>query len=46
MDASLTWVVQRLLATLRAKSVVDAIALASVPLASLLIGAAVVLTGF
>lgn len=43
MDASLSWVLLRLLATLRARSLVDAIALASVPLASILIGATVIL---
>jgi hypothetical protein len=43
MDASLSWVALRLLATLRARSLVDLIALASVPLASILIGATVML---
>jgi len=43
MDASLPWVFLRMLALLRAKSLVDAIALASVPLASILIGATVIL---
>ena len=43
MDASLSWVFLRILATLRARSLVDAIALASVPLASILIGATVIL---
>lgn len=44
MDAGLPWAVLRVLALLRAKSLIDAIALASVPLAALLIGATVVLT--
>ena len=44
-DIALPMLVLRMLVRLRAKSLVDAIALASVPLASLLIGATVVLTG-
>ena len=43
IDASLPWSVLRLIATLRAKSLVDTIALASVPLASLVIGATVIM---
>jgi len=43
MDASLSWVFLRILATLRARSLVDAIALASVPLAAVVIGATVML---
>ena len=43
MDASLPWALLRVIAMLRARSLVDAIALASVPLASLLIGATVML---
>ena len=43
MDAGLSWVFLRLLAMLRTRSLVDAIALASVPLASILIGATVIL---
>ena len=43
MDASLSWVFLRMLALLRAKSLVDTIALASVPIAAVLIGVTVVL---
>jgi hypothetical protein len=43
MDMTLSFAVLRLMATLRAKSLVDAIALASVALASLVIGATVIL---
>ena len=43
MDASLPWVFLRMLALLRTKSLVDAIALASVPIAAVLIGVTIVL---
>jgi hypothetical protein len=45
MDITLPMLVLRIMVRLRARSLVDAIALASVPHASLLIGATVVLTG-
>lgn len=43
MDVSLPWALLRVLAMLRARSLVDAIALASVPLAAAVIGATVML---
>jgi hypothetical protein len=43
MDISLPMLVLRIMVRLRARSLVDAIALASVPLAALVIGATVVL---
>ena len=43
MDVSLPWALLRVLAMLRARSLVDAIALASVPLAAVVIGATVML---
>ena len=43
MEASLPWLFLRVVALLREKSLVDAIALASVPIAALLIGATIVL---
>ena len=43
MDITVPFAVLRLMAALRAKSMIDAIALASVPLAAVLIGATVVL---
>ncbi|HEY8245583.1 MAG TPA: hypothetical protein VII68_19105 [Casimicrobiaceae bacterium] len=44
MDVSYPMVFLRMIALLRARSVIDAIALASVPLAAILIGATVVLS--
>ena len=43
MDISLPMLVLRIMVRLRARSLVDAIALASVPLAAVVIGATVVL---
>ena len=44
MDATLPMCFLRVLAVLRARSVVDAVALASIPVATLLIGATVALS--
>ena len=44
MDTSLPMFILRIVAVLRARSGIDAIALASVPLAAILIGATVVLS--
>ena len=44
MDASMPMLFLRMVAMLRARSRIDAIALASVPIAALLIGATVVLS--
>lgn len=43
MDIGLPMLILRIMVRLRARSLVDAIALASVPVASLLIGATVIL---